>query len=218
MLEGINETVTKIGGQYNEFLGTLPDWLGDSMNVFLIFLVVLIYVIFVWNFYRFISRKDVIKLNLANLNGAGRPVLFRFLTGVLYLVEYFLILPLLIFFWFAVLAFFLLILTEGIELSILITIAVVLVAVIRATSYYNEGLSSDVAKMIPLTLLAFSFLSPGFFDLEKIILKASQLPELLDSIFLYLLFIIFLEIIMRLLDFVFSLFGINTGNSEEVKT
>ena len=228
MAEGINESISEnitvnvtptfisaIVERYSVFTNSLPDWTQQFLNLFLMVLLILIYMIFVWNFYRFISRKDIIKLDLRKYNYSEHPLFAKLFAGILYFIEYVLILPLLIFFWFTVLAFFLLLLAESLELSAIITITAVLVSVIRMSSYYKEGLSSEIAKLFPFTLLAFSILNPNFFDFERIIGHFSQLSEFLNSIFIYFLFIILLEIILRFFDFIFSL--VDVSNKSKVR-
>ncbi|MBA7674685.1 hypothetical protein ES703_82906 [subsurface metagenome] len=85
-----------------------------------------------------------------------------------------------------------------------------MIAAIRMTSYYKGGLSQEIAKILPFTLLAISVLNPNFFleaqYLERVISQLSQIPSFFSQIIYYLLFIIILEVILRLFDFIFSLF------------
>lgn len=123
--------------------------------------------------------------------------------------------PFLVFFWFAVFTFFLVFLTEGLEIQTLLMISAVMVVAIRATAYYREGLSRDLAKLLPFTLLVVSMTEKGFFNFPEILTKITQLPSLFGSILSYLLFIVVLEIILRFFHFIFSLFGLEEPEEEE---
>ena len=89
-------------------------------------------------------------------------------------------------------------------------ISATVIAAIRMASYYKENLSQEIAKILPFTLLAISVLNPSFFletqYLGRVINQLIQIPSFFSNIAYYLIFIIILEIILRLFEFVFSLF------------
>lgn len=202
---------------YNSFLLVLPTWAQTFINLFLLVLLVVIYAVFVWKFYRFVSKKNIIELNLKKYSRAEHPVLAKLVAGGLYFIEYIIILPFLIFFWFAVFTLFLIFLTENLEVSTLLLISAVIIAAIRMTSYYSEDLSKEIAKLLPFMLLAISLLSPNFFNLERIFSHFSELPNFFGNIAYYLIFIIGLEVILRFFDFIFSLFGVGEEVVKEKK-
>ena len=123
--------------------------------------------------------------------------------------------PFLIFFWFSIFTLFLIFLTENLEISSLLLISAVIISTIRMTSYYKEDLAKDLAKLIPFTLLAVSILNPKFFSIERIFNQFAELPNFFNEIFIYLIFIIILEMILRFFDFIFSLFELE--KEKEVK-
>src|SRR3989339_817358 len=104
--------VTSLGAQlvdfYKSLVLTLPVWLMDFVNLFLLVFLIVIYSVFVWKFYRLISTKNLIELNLSQYNRSEHPVLTKLLAGTLYFVEYIVVLPFLIFFWFGDFTIFLL--------------------------------------------------------------------------------------------------------------
>lgn len=209
---------------YNSFIATLPLFAQKFIALFLLVLLVVIYAVFIWKFYRFIATKNILKLNLSKYNKYEHPFLTKIVAGALYLIEYIIILPFLIFFWFGIFTLFLIFLTEGLEVSALLIVSATIVSAIRMTSYYSEDLSRDLAKLLPFTLLAISITKPGFFDVERIINHFAGIPELMGNIAIYLAFIILLEIILRFFDFIFSLFGLEDtfetaeqDNSEETE-
>lgn len=210
--------VTNIGIElfriYQNTIANLPDFFGDFFSFMILVLLVVLYSIFVWKFYKFISKKNILGLDLNKYNKSTHPFFAKFFAGIFYLIEYILVLPFLIFFWFGVFTLFLIFLTEELDINTLLIISATIVAAIRMTSYYKEDLSRDVAKLLPFTLLAVSILTPGFFSAERIFTQFNAIPQFLNNIVHYLLFIILLEIILRFFDFIFSLFGIEEHPKE----
>lgn len=208
MAEGIGNIAIELIGLYNDFISALPPSIAEFFNLIVLVLLVVLYSVFIWKFYRFVATKNILGLNLNKYNKSKHPLLTKILAGTLYLVEYIIILPFLIFFWFSIFTIFLIFLTENLDVHSLLIISATIIAAIRMTSYYNEDLSKDVAKLLPFTLLAISILNPNFFSIERIFNHISELPKFFNQIMIYLAFIIILEIILRLFDFIFSLFNI----------
>ena len=207
---------------YNSFILTMPSWAQNFVSLFLLVLLIVLYSVFIWKFYRFIATKNILGLNLNKYNKTIHPFFTKLFAGTLYLVEYILILPFLIFFWFAIFTLFLIFLTEGLEIKALLLISVGIIGAIRMISYipkYGEELAKDLAKLLPFTLLAISVLNPSFFSIERIFKHFSELPGFFHEITIYLLFIICLEVILRFFDFIFSLFGLEEAQKtkEDIK-
>jgi hypothetical protein len=193
---------------YQAFMDASPHYVGSFFNLLFLVLLVVVYSVFVWKFYRFIATKNLLGLNLSQYNRLAHPGAAKTLAGVFYFLEYILILPFLIFFWFMAFTLFLIVLTDNLPVNALLIISAMVITAIRMTAYYREDLSKDVAKMLPFTLLSVSILNPNFFDIERIISHLSKLPEFFGEITLYLALIIVIEITLRFFDFIFSLFGL----------
>jgi len=168
--------------------------------------VIVIYSIFVFYFYRFLAKKNIIELNLNQYNQYNNPAITKIFAFVFYIIEYIILLPVLTFFWFSVLAILILLLSKGIEVATILLISTALVAAVRVTSYVNEDLSKDLAKMLPFTLLAIAITTAGFFNINALLLRISEIPSLFSNIPYYLLFIVTIEFIMRMADFIQSIF------------
>ncbi len=205
---------TGITEAYNLFVASLPQWAQHFISFFLLALLILIYAVFIWKFYRWIATKNLLELNLNKYNKSQNPALAKMFAGLFYLLEYIIILPFLIFFWFLIFTLFLLVLTENLPVNSLLIISATIIAAIRMTAYYNEDLSKDLAKLVPFTLLGVSIINPNFFDMGRIISQISELPQFITHIVFYLIFIVALEIILRIFEFIFSIFNLN---DEEVK-
>ncbi len=193
---------------YNHLFSTLPAWVQNFMNIVLLVVLVVIFCIFIWKIYTIISKKNLFELNLRQYNKASHPILEKFLNIVLYFVEYIIIFPFFVFFWFLAFTFFLILLTKGLDVPTVLMVSAIIIIAIRATAYYKEGLSRELAKLLPFTLLAVAMTEKGFFNFEEIFGRFSQLPLFFDSILGYLAIIILLEIILRVFDFIFSLFDL----------
>ncbi len=213
-MEGVENLGTELMGFYQDFISSLPPIAGNFFNFLILVLLVVVYCIFIWKFYKFIAKKNILGLDLNKYNKSEHPLFTKLLAGALYFAEYIIILPFLIFFWFVVFTFFLMFLTD-LEISTLLIVSATIIAAIRITSYYKEDLSKDVAKLLPFTLLAVSILTPNFFNIERIFTHFTNLPNFFGNIAYYLLFIIVIEIILRFFDFIFSLFGLEEEKIEE---
>jgi len=201
--------LTDLSEAYTAFISTLPNWAQNFISLFLLVLLVVIYAILIWKFYRWIATKNIIELNLNKYNKSEHPFLAKVLAGFFYFLEYIIIIPFLIFIWFGVFTFFLIVLTDKLEVSALLIVSATIIAAIRMTSYYKEELAKDLAKLLPFTLLAVSIINPNFFNIDRIISQISQLPSFFSQILIYLLFIVILEIILRFFEFIFSLFSLH---------
>ena len=214
MEEAVGNITTELTGFYQDFIASLPSFVGNFFNFLILVLLVVVYCIFIWKFYKFIAKKNILGLNLNKYNKSEHPFLTKLFAGFLYFIEYIIILPFLIFFGFVVFSFFLMFLTE-LEIQTLLLVSATIVAAIRMTAYYKENLSKDVAKLLPFTLLAVSILNPNFFNIERIFTHFSKIPNFFGNIAYYLIFIIIIEIILRFFDFIFSLFGLEEEKIEE---
>ena len=200
---------------YQEFISTLVFWQQNFINLFLLVCLVVIYAIFVWKLYRFIARKDVIPFDLKRFHKENRNFYNKFISAVGYFIKNIVIFPLLIFFWYAIFTIFLMVLTENLPLVRILVISAIIIAAIRATAYYKEGLSKDLAKLLPLTLLAVFLTQSSVFDFGNILSNLSQIPLFLKEISIYYLFLLVLEVILRIIDIFFVTSGLE--EQEEVQ-
>jgi len=200
---------------FNYLIALFPTWMQNFINLFLLVLLVVAYAIFIWKLYRFVARKNILELNLNKYNKANHPTVAKFFASIYYLLEYVIILPFLIFFWFVVFTFFLILLTDGLGVATILIISATIISATRMTAYYSEDLSKDLAKLLPFTLLAIAITKSGFFDFGRVIGHLSSIPTFFSNILIYLAFIAGLEIVLRLFDFVFIVFGINDFEENE---
>jgi hypothetical protein len=170
-----------------------------------------IYTVFVYYFYRFLARKNIFELNLAQYNQYSSPGVVKFFAMFFYFLEYILFLPLVVFFWFTFLAILVLMMAEGMSTSSILLIAAAIVASVRVTSYISQNLSKDLAKVFPFTFIAIAVTKQGFFNVNSFLSRVGEIPSLFPNIIYYLLFIAVVEIIMRVIEAVTFLFKVESG-------
>ncbi len=221
-MEVMSSITSSLIGIYNSLVSFIPPWAQNFVNLFVLVLLIVIYSIFVWKFYTFISKKNVLDLNLKQYNKSENVFFEKLFAGILYFFEYLLISPFLIFLWFIVLTFFLIALIENIvDLNTILLVSAAIIAAIRMIAYlpgYGEKLSQDVAKIFPLMLLTSAILTPSFFNenfFSVFIGRLAELPSYFVHAFQYLLFILILEFLLRFFDFIFYLFGLEDEPEEE---
>ncbi|MDP3966188.1 MAG: hypothetical protein Q8Q04_01510 [archaeon] len=214
MVESLGGVGAAFISLYEGAIGALPIWAQNFLNLFFWSLLVVVYAIFIWKFYRWIAKKDVLQLNLSRFNRSEHSVIGKIFGAAIYFVEYLVILPFVVFLWFGIFTIFLMLLTSDLPLETVLVVSVTVVAAIRMTSYYKEDLARDLAKTIPLTLLAVA-VTQGLFDFGKVLEQISFLPGLFSDIWTYLIFIVIVEFLLRVLDIIFVAFDLY--DDKEVK-
>ena len=183
-----------------EFLRSIADFFPNDQKIVSLVIytsLILIYSIFIWKFYRFLASREIIQLNLSDYNYSKHPALEKITAIGLYTLEYLIILPFLVLFWFAILSVFLLVLSESQDTLQILLISAAIITSTRITSYINEELSKDIAKILPFTVLAAFILSANFLEYDNIFTKLSEIPSLFNEILTFLIFIFVVEFIFR---------------------
>ena len=189
-----------IEGSTNFFQGLKISFgaYGPLIGLTLYTIFIVLYCLFVWKFYKFISKRDLIVLNLKQYNYSSNPGLSKFLAIAFDIIEYIFILPFIVLFWFVILAIFLLLLSkiDGVGQILMITAAII--TAIRITSYASEELAKDIAKIFPFTMLAMFLLDPNFFDFAISFGKILEIPSLLSNVVIFFVFIFVMEFVLRI--------------------
>ena len=121
-----------------------------------------------------------------------------------YLLKYVIVFPVYSFIWFLIFSFLLFALSKSRPVNDVLFLGIIVVAATRIGAYANEKLAEDMAKLLPLTLIAIFLIDPKAVDFGT--LKSSfeifivQVPIVLK----YLLFIIVLEWALRSLRGIFA--------------
>jgi len=207
---------TELLTAYNAFISLLPGWAQNFVGIFLLVLIIFIYALIIWHGYRFIAKKNILGLDLNKYNKSNHPLFTKIVAALFYFLEYLIISPIVIFVSFTIFTILIIFLNEGLEVGVILLISAAIIGAIRLASYYNEDLSKELSKFLPFTLLAVSLLNPNsVFSFEKILEQINEIPDFLTQITTYLAFIIVLEIVLRLFDFIFSLLGLEEVHEED---
>lgn len=159
-----------------------------------------VYAIFIFKFYRFLARKDIFEIDLEKYSDVKFGGLKKFFRVVFYIIQHLLLFPLFVFLWFAMISVLLMVLAKGQTAGSILLISMALVATIRVAAYYNEALSVDLAKMLPLALLGVFLIDISFFSFDASLELIKQIPALSKTVGYYLVFIIALELVLRIIS------------------
>lgn len=143
--------------------------------------------IFVWYFYRFISRRELIpRFHKAKIENTSK---IKFLAYVILNIISF---PIIVFVWFALYSSLIFLLSEDLPFDLIMFVSMSLIGVIRITSYFKEELARDVGKTIPFAMLGMFltagtlFADPNFLSVEKItdalIVFQNKIPGMIDAV------------------------------------
>ncbi len=164
-----------------------------------------IYSVFIFKFYRFIATRDIFKLNLAEYSRSKWEDIKEAIVFLFYVLEHIIIFPLLTFIWFMFFSLLLIFMSENQPTNTLFLFSMAVVATTRIAAYYSEELAREIAKTLPLTLLGI-FLVTGlsYFSLESAVAAIKSFPLMWKTIVYYLLFIVVMEIVLRVLLFIYN--------------
>lgn len=165
-----------------------------------------IYSVFIFKFYKFIARKDIFELNLQQY---GERKISNFF---LYVLEYLIIFPLITAFWFVILFLLLVFLTKNQEITSVLLTSMAIIAIVRVTSYYNEELSKDLAKMLPFTLLGIFLIDASYFSVSSSIDLLNQAPLYIKDFIYYFLFVVIVEFVSRIC---YSIYAYASGKDSQ---
>lgn len=200
------------------FLVSLSDLLGNSLpfDVLMFSIALAIVSLFIWYFYRSISRRNLIKLDLGQYNRSEHPFFSKLLAMFLYLVEYLVIMPLLIILWFAGLSIVLLVIAKERPTSQILLIAGSIIGAVRILAYFHGEIAKDLAKLFPFITLSVFLLSPGELKFDQILPKIYEIPTLLSNILYFVLVVLGIEIVLRLFYTIFQFWASEVGEEEAI--
>lgn len=168
-----------------------------------------VYGVFVFNFYRFLARKDIFTLDLQKHNQARRPALRKTISVIFYIFKCLMLYPVFVFFWFFVMGVLLYLLSRNQSMEVVMLVAMGVVGAIRVCSYYKEALATDISKVLPFALLGIMLIDNSLIRVvestENVAAVAFQW-ETLVSLTYYLAFVVSLEFLLRMTWGIFGFF------------
>lgn len=141
-----------------------------------------VFALLVHLFYKNLSRR-----NLSHRH-EGRP------TRALVVAVLF---PLMSFGFFLVIAISLFVLSKQQGVGEILLIGMGVTAAVRIAAYVSESSAEDLAKMIPLGLLAVVLVQPGYLTLETTVARLEELAAMAGTVVRYFLFLVVLEVVLR---------------------
>ena len=168
-----------------------------------------VYGVFVFNFYRFLARKDIFTLDLQKHNQAKRPALRKTISVIFYTFKCLMLYPVFVFFWFFVMAVLLYLLSRNQSIEVVMLVAMGVVGAIRVCSYYKEALATDISKILPFALLGIMLIDNSIIrvvESTENVAQAALQYETVVSLIYYLAFVVSLELLLRMISGSFSFF------------
>ena len=157
-----------------------------------------IYLGYVFIFYKFISSNDVFDLNLHKYAEGSHPLLKTIFGISLWTVEFTLIFPLMAFFWSIAYAVMLAFMTENMTMLEILLVSVSMVASVRIVSYFSEEAADILAQTVPLTILAIFYIDIHFVKFDQVMILLTSLQDLIVVMAYCLVFIAIIEFVMRI--------------------
>jgi len=162
---------------------------GAFEALFYLIIMLAIYSVAIYHFYRYIARRDCFKPSK------------RKYTKLIGFLKYFFLYPFvaIVFYLGFSLIFISLTKTSSYEIDEILGLAFAIIITIRITAYYTEDLSKDVAKMLPFAVLGVFLVDSTYFSIDTVTTRISTLPEYVNSIVQFLIMIIIVEWVLRIL-------------------
>ena len=160
---------------------------------------IVLYSAFVYRFYRYLAKKDLIDADFSQYSEGFTGFMKRLVDGIMLIVQNILFAPFLISFWVLILAIILTLLSGGDDLYWNVLVATSVVGAVRVISYFSEDLARDVAKMLPFAVLGVFLVDSGAFNWEAVSLLWDQLDDFAISFASSMLLVIILETTLRVI-------------------
>lgn len=192
--------IAEIGVFLQGLYTTIPEGYRSLISVVGLAIIITVYSLLTWKFYKLLAHKDILKLNLSRYNQSEHPFLSRFFGLILYIIEYIVILPFIVFVWFAVLALVIFLISKDASLTTTLHLTAAVVAAIRMLAYHKEEIAEEIAKLLPLAVLIVAITEGNISILERITSAITEIPTFVNAIVIYFVFIAAVELLMRLLE------------------
>ena len=184
----------------DQFQTIVENFIAETYPIILAVIVIALYSGFVFLFYRFLARKDILTLDLTKYENNYSGKLKQYFRIVVHIGLYIVLIPILIAFWTLILAMILTLFASDPDHARNALIATAVVGAIRILSYWTEELSRDVAKMLPFAVLGVFLVDSTAVHIDSIIYLIESWPELANSWWNSLILLSILEVILRVLN------------------
>jgi hypothetical protein len=129
----------------------------------------------------------------------GKGAFSQIVSRITFVLEYIILFPLTAFVWFVLLTLFLFFMSKTDSIAETMFISISLVAATRVCAYYDEEISADIAKMIPLALLGVYLAEPTMFSAAIIEQRLEEMVNIIEDAVPFFWMLIILEVVLRIL-------------------
>lgn len=179
-------------------------WQTNILNLGIYVIAMVIYAVIIYKFYRMLAKKEMFKIKIDKPDHDILKILASIWEFVLFILHSIVVFPIVTSLWFIVLGGFLMFLSKSSDVGQILLITMTLIASSRITSYFNEDLAKDLAKLIPFALLGIFIVDPTYFSLSATFDKFMSLPNFLPALLQYFITVIMMEFLLALGSKVFS--------------
>jgi len=173
---------------YAEKLAIWRGYEGELETLAILGIGIAVYTALVFAFYNALSRRKPVHLPFSDDDGwSGR---------VGRTTERALLFPVISFLYFAVLATALIVMAKTQAVGQILLFSMATVVGVRVTVYLSQSMSNDLAKLVPLSLLAVVLVDPGYIKLSDVWLRFQEAANLWPLLGRYFLLFIALEAVM----------------------
>lgn len=191
-LDYLNELVQNIAAN-----SSIYDLIGFAIGMVL-------YGIFVYHFYRFLSKRDMFSINLEkrlsskkfSSSGESSSAAPRVIA---FIAMNFFIFPFVAFLWFVGYSSIMFLLVHQLPTATIFLVSSALIIAVRISAYYREDLSKDLAKLLPFALLGIFLYNPQFYAIDQIIIRLKEIPSFIFQITAFIAVAMFVEIVLSIL-------------------
>ena len=151
----------------NDYLLLAKSFILDKqfLNLFMSTIILFFVSLLAWYvYYKQLARRDLFEIPKLNLKVKFINVLDR----IIYFLKYLFIFPIYSFIWFLVFSFLLFVLSKSRSIEDILFLGIIVVAATRIGAYVSEKLAEDMAKLLPLTLIAIFLISPEVVTIKTI--------------------------------------------------
>jgi hypothetical protein len=175
-----------------------PEFLSSIKPLLFLVVGMTLYALFIFKFYRFLAKRDILQLKTEEFYKTYEGLSEKLVRIGFYVLENLILIPIIVFFWFVILALFLLVMAKNMDIAAVLLGAAAFVAAVRIISYYDEGLAQDLAKLVPLTLLAVFLTEFSIFSMADLIDAVKEIPFMFRYLVYYMLIVAPLEFALRI--------------------
>ncbi|MBI2649847.1 hypothetical protein HYX04_00875 [Candidatus Woesearchaeota archaeon] len=182
---------------FDEYVILTKDFILDKqfLNLFISTIFLFLASLLAWYiYYKQLARRDLFEIPKLNLKSKFINVLDK----IIYFLKYLFIFPVYSFIWFLIFSFLLFVLSKSRPIEDILFLGIIVVAATRIGAYVSEKLAEDMAKLLPLTLIAIFLLDPKAVTLQAITSSFPALLQQIPRVAKYLLFIIAVEWLLRI--------------------